>query len=173
MTNFIRLAAVAAALAVAVPTSAQERNQFGVGVSIAPIDSLVTGVPVQVYVPIALAPNFRLEPSLGIRTADADATEESDITLGVGAFYVNRLAPTADMYLGGRLLLNFASESAGAADDSDTDLFIAAALGGEYYFVPKFSIGLEAQLGLYQTGDINGDASGFFTNGLGFLRVYF
>jgi hypothetical protein len=34
-------------------------------------------------------------------------------------------------------------------------------------------MGLEAQLGLYQLGDVSGDADGFFTNGLAFLRVYF
>ena len=54
--------------------------------------------------------------------------------------------------------------------------FLSAALGGEYYFVPKFSIGLEGNLGFYSLGDVTGGgdgADGFFTSGLAFLRMYF
>lgn len=173
MKKLVTFAAVAAALAVAAPASAQQRQgpTFGVGISIFPINPV--GPTVEVYVPIGIAPNFRIEPSLGIFTEDADPNEESDVTLGVGAFFVQSVASNVDMYAGGRLKLNFASVDTPAGDDSDTDLSIAAALGAEYYFVPKFSIGLEAQLGLYQLGDVSGDADGFFTNGLAFLRMYF
>jgi hypothetical protein len=178
MKNVIRFVALAAALALAAPASAQPRaseNRFGIGIGIFPIDGGAQAGTVEVYFPIALAPNFRLEPSIGVFTVNEDGggTDTRDLTLGVGAFFVNPVAQQVDMYAGGRLKLNFASTDTPGGDDSDTDLIIAAALGGEYYFVPKFSLGLEAQLGRYQHGDVRGDDSGFFTTGVAFLRVYF
>jgi hypothetical protein len=179
MNRIIRIAAVAAVLSLAAPAAAQERRPtIGVGIGITPLDSRTDVLlpPIEVYLPIAIAPNFRLEPSLGIFTFDPSGvgrTETSDITLGIGAFFVKSLAPQADMYVGGRLKLNFASRDDGVNDDSDTDLIVAAALGGEYYLAPQLSLGLEAQLGIYQRGDVSGDDSGFFTHGLAFLRLFF
>jgi Outer membrane protein beta-barrel domain len=183
MKSFVRLAAVAAALAVAAPASAQQQTQnaapkIGFGIAVTPVDTILNGgvPPVEIYVPIGIAPQFRIEPSLGIFTFDQTGNELSNVTLGIGAFFLNRLAPQVDMYAGGRLKLNFASFDNGVNDDSDTDFFLAAALGGEYYFVPKFSIGLEGNLGYYSLGDVSGGgdgADGFFTSGLAFLRVYF
>lgn len=181
MHSVIRIAAVAAALALAAPASAQQRatasaGRVGIGISVEPFTKGPDILPpVEVYLPIAIAPQFRLEPSLGIFTEDQSGPNEvdrSDITLGIGAFFVNHLAPQVDMYVGGRLKLNFANVDTAAGDDSDTDLILAAALGGEYFFVPKFSLGLEAQLGIYDFGDASGDISGFYTSGLAFLRVY-
>ena len=175
MKKTLRLVAALAVLAAAGSAAAQERPSLGLGISIVPLEGAGAVPTVEVYVPLMLAPNFRLEPSLGIFTNDppAGGTDTSDITLGVGAFYVSPIAPQADMYVGGRLKLNFASEDDGIDDDSDTDVLLAGAVGGEYYLVPKFSIGMEAQLGLYSLGDVTDDSSGFFTTGLAFLRVYF
>ncbi len=173
MKKTLRLAAVVAAVALAVPAAAQEqRRTLGIGASINPDASF--SPTVEIYVPINLG-QLRLEPSIGIFTQDRDGpgNDTSDVTLGIGAFYVMPLAAQADMYVGGRLKLNFASVDDGVNDDSDTDLTVAAALGGEYYLVPQLSLGLEAQLGLYQRGDVSGDDSGLFTTGLGFLRFYF
>jgi hypothetical protein len=174
MKKTLRYALAVAVLAVATTASAQQRPTLGIGISIVPLEVGGFTPTVEVYVPIQVAPQFRIEPSLGIFTEDNDGgTEFSDITLGVGAFFVKQIAAPADMYAGARLKLNFASRDDGVNDDSDTDLALAAALGGEYYLVPQFSIGLEAQLGLYQRGDVSGDDSGFFTTGLAFLRLYF
>jgi hypothetical protein len=178
MKSFVRLAAIAAALALAAPASAQQAQhapKIGIGIAVTPVDTLLNGLPpVEIYVPIGIAPQFRIEPSIGFFTSDVNGgTDRSDFTLGIGAFFLNPLAPQLDLYAGGRLKLNFASVDNGVTDDSDTDLFLAAAVGGEYYFVPKFSLGLEAQAGLYRAGDVSGDADGFFTSGLAFLRVYF
>lgn len=160
------------ALAAAFSAAAQERPKFGIGVAITPNEYQPT---ISVHFPITIAPQFRLEPELGILTNNQDAggVDTSNITLGVGAFYVSRMAPALDMYVGGRLKLNFASVDDGVNDESDTDLLLAAALGGEYYLLSQFSLGLEAQLGRYQRGDVSGDDSGFFTTGLAFLRLYF
>ncbi len=177
MQKTLRLALAVAALIVATTASAQQRPMLGVGVSFNPFAQVVALSPaVEVYVPIRLAPAFRLEPSLGIFTYDEDGGDKGrDFTLGIGAFFVKAIAPAADMYAGARLKLNFARFEDGntGLSNSDTDLVLAGALGGEYYLAPQFSLGLEAQLGLYQRGEVNGDDSGFFTNGLAFLRFYF
>ena len=176
MKNAVRLALALAALALAVPAAAQQqpRPTLGFGVSVAPIENALLWPTFELYLPIRLAPEFRLEPSLGIMSRDVNGgTDTRDITLGVGAFWVKPIAAPLDMYVGGRLKLNFAHSSGPAGSDSDTDVLLAAALGSEYYVVPQFSVGLEGQLGLYQHGAINGDDSGFYTAGLAFLRMYF
>ncbi|HEY6002830.1 MAG TPA: outer membrane beta-barrel protein [Anaeromyxobacter sp.] len=170
----------AALLAVAFSAAAQERPKVGLGIGIAPFAVPGSGAAtvsrtVELYVPIAIAPQFRLEPSLGISTDDepGNGTDTRDFTLGIGAFLVSRLAPTADMYVGGRLRLNFAKVSNPVASDTGTDLQIAAAIGGEVYLVPRFSLGLEGELGLFQNSRVSGDNDGVFTTGIAFLRVYF
>jgi hypothetical protein len=171
-----KLVLALAAIAFSAPAFAQSSangGQFGLGVSITP--EARTAPTIEVYVPLQLAPNLRLEPSLGIATVDAPqgGTDTKDITLGVGLFVTQKVSAPVDLYAGGRLKLNFTSFDNGVTDDSGTDFTLAAAVGGEYYFVPKFSIGLEGELGFYSQSEISGDNSGFFTTGLGFLRVYF
>lgn len=173
---------VAAAIAVLAATTAfsaaaQERSrpQIGLGIGIVPLEGAGILPTIEVYLPIQIAPQIRIEPSLGVFTNDRpDPNPDTrDITLGIGGFFMQSLAPNVDMYAGGRLKLNFAKVSTPVASDSGTDVIVAAALGGEYYFVPRFSIGLEGQLGLYSNSAVSGDDSGFFTTGLAFLRVYF
>jgi hypothetical protein len=172
-----KLVLAVAALALAAPAAAQEaRAKIGVGVA---IDSFAQGGPtVEVYLPIDITPQFRLEPSLGISTTDRPAgqTDSSDVTVGLGAFMLQKVAAPVDVYFGGRLKLNFAHVSPPVGpSDSGTDVILAAAVGGEYYLVPKFSLGLEGQLGYYSNSSAAkaGEGSGFFTTGLAFLRVYF
>lgn len=175
----IRFLAALAALALAGSAVAQQepsRPQFGLGIAVIPLTTGPIGAlspTVEVYVPFQVAPNFRIEPSLGIYTNDDGTVSQSDLTLGVGAFVQKRVAAAVDLYAGGRIKLNFASVDTGVTDDSDTDFLLAGAVGGEYYIAPKFTVGLEAELGLYQDGDVNGGDDGFFTTGLAFLRVFF
>ncbi len=177
-----RFAVALAALAFAAPGLAQDRGTVGLGVSIAPLETSGYNAPtVEVYVPIRIAPQLKLEPSFGIRTVDRtqnindpSIVDERDVTVGLGVFFVQHLASAVDFYGGGRLKLNFAKVSNLDGERTGTDVAIAAALGGEYYLVPRFSLGLEAQLGYYSRSDAAVDpADGFFTTGLGFLRVYF
>jgi hypothetical protein len=173
-----------AAFAVAAATIAQAqeaRQQVGVGVSINPFEAgaFSTGAAalptVEVYVPINVTPKLRIEPSLGILTNDVNnGTSTRDVTLGVGVFYVQRLAAPFDLYMGGRLKLNFAHrETTNGGSDSGTDVLLAGALGGEHYFSPHFSLGAEAQLGFRSNSGASGDNTVVFTTGLGFFRFYF
>jgi hypothetical protein len=169
-----KLAFVVAALALAMPAAAQQKTQIGLGIAVTPND-LFSGSArtIQLYMPIDLGGNLRVEPSLGIATDNGDQ-DSSDLTLGAGVFGVKRVAQPVNLYFGGRIKLNFASFDDGLGnDDSGVDLSLAGALGSEYYFVPNFSLGLEGQLGFYSNSDVSGDNSGLFTNGLAFLRMYF
>jgi hypothetical protein len=173
-----KLAFVVAAVALALPAAAQQQKQtkLGLGVSFAPAQVPGVNAPsIEVYMPIDIGATLRVEPSLGIFTENQGGagTDSSNITLGAGVFGMKRIAQPVNLYFGGRAKLNFASVDTGAASDSGTDLSLAGALGAEYYFVPNFSLGLEGQLGFYSNSDVSGDSSGFFTNGLGFLRMYF
>lgn len=170
-----KLALALLTLAVALPATAQQsadRPKLGFGVAIFPLQP---GSPtVEVYAPMTVAPNFRIEPSIGIYTSNepAGGVDTRDLTLGIGAFVMKRLSPVVDMYMGGRLKLNFAKVDLGPVDDSGTDIVLAGAVGGEAYLAPRFSLGLEAQLGFYQNSDVSGDDSGLYTTGLAFLRLY-
>ena len=182
-----KLLFAAAAIALATAAQAQEaRRPVGVGISINPLEAggLTSGAAtlptVEAYLPINIAPNFRLEPSLGILANDVPTgqTNTRDITIGVGAFFVQRLAQPFDLYMGGRLKLNFAhtettAPSGATASDSGTDVLLAAAIGGEHYFTQHFSLGAEAQVGFRSNSSASGDNTVWFTTGLGFFRFYF
>ncbi|ABS26271.1 outer membrane beta-barrel protein [Anaeromyxobacter sp. Fw109-5] len=150
---------------------AQARRPFGLGIAIVPLEPW----NVEIYAPLAVAPNIRVEPSLGVSTRDESAggQDTRDVTIGVGLFYVAPVATAFDLYMGGRLKLNFAKVDNGVNDESGTDVSLAAAIGGEHYLATHFSLGAEAQLGFYSESDVSGDASGLYTTGLAFLRFYF
>jgi hypothetical protein len=152
------------------------RPQLGLGIAILPFgSSLGASSPVEVYLPLLVAREIRLEPSLGLRVDNGPSggTDRRDLTLGVGAFLVRRLAPAVDLLLGGRLKLNLARLSVPGRSRSGTDLLLAGAVGGEYFPAAHFSLGLEANLGFFQNSEVSGDDSGLLTTGLAFLRVYF
>jgi Outer membrane protein beta-barrel domain len=175
-----KLLVALAALVVSTAAHAQEaRRPFGLGISIVPLESAGATPTIEVYAPIAIAPNLRVEPSLGIETHDqpGNGTDTRDVTIGAGLFYVQKLAAPFDLYMGGRLALNFAHASTptpgGTVSDSGTDVVVAAAIGGEQYLSSHFSLGAEAQLGYRSNSNVSGDDSRFFTTGLAFLRFYF
>jgi hypothetical protein len=175
-----KLVVALAALVVSTAAHAQEaRRPFGLGISIVPLESAGATPTIEVYAPIAITPVLRLEPSLGISSHDVpgNGTDTRDITIGAGLFYVQKIAAPFDLYMGGRLKLNFAHVSTptpgGTVTDDGTDVVIAGAIGGEEYLSPHFSIGAEGQLGYRSNSSASGDDSRFFTTGLAFLRFYF
>lgn len=200
MKNAFRVAALAAALALAGTASAQEAskgNRFGFGVGL-PTSELAglfaggvsSGLVPQIYLPINVTPAFRIEPQFGILTLSEDGDLGSDasyVTLGAGAFYVASLGQQADLYVGPRLLLAFFREEnptgVGTEKISRDDWFLAAALGGEYMPHPRVAVGAEVQLGRWSIGDEKTEfpgaptdeapgGSSVTTQGVLFVRVY-
>jgi hypothetical protein len=172
-----KLAVAVAALALSLPAVAQQQSQsqqhpqIGLGISVEPFAQLVVPT-VELYLPINFG-QLRLEPSLGLLTSDAPGDDRSNLTVGLGVFYLLPPASQIGMYAGGRVKIDFASVDNGVVDDSGASVVVAGALGGEYFLAPRFSLGLEGQLGFHSDTDVSGDASGFFTAGLAFLRLYF
>ena len=210
--NSLRAAVALAAVALTTPALAQQavkqEPRFGVGVGIT--GSAVSGSAAQngtgspdfgtlFFVPMNLAPSFRLEPFIGWARADLDTTppgtggqqfspflqgKSSDITLGVGGFYVAPLAPQVQLYLGGRLASEWQSfHTNGGFKAERRNTLLAATLGGEYLPVPRVAFGGELQLGLIWYGDTDftlpagttpsgGGGSGSATQGTLFVRFY-
>jgi hypothetical protein len=194
-----RIAAVALAAAIALPAAAQDRvgqGRFGVGAGISNgglVDFLL-------FVPMNLAPNLRVEPFLGWQRSDVDAApagvggsafdppqgKSSDFMLGAGLFYVKPIAAQVQLYVGGRLGLQWQSVQApspGTAKAERRNTLLAAALGGEYLLHPRFALGAEAMIARVGFGDTEfsgtggpavdgGGGSASATQGTLFARVY-
>ncbi len=191
MKVVFRIATLAAVLSAAAPALAQDKGgRFGIGVGLS--DGNLTPGTI-LFVPLNLAPNLRIEPFLSIDRTDIDANavgiqagKSSDIAIGAGAFYLARVVPQVQMYVGGRLGFSFSSfKEANATPDefSRRDFIIAAALGGEYLPHPRIGLGAEAMLGYVAIGDTEvkpfggptvkgGGGSATQTQGTLFVRVY-
>lgn len=197
----VRALAAAAALAAAPAAWAQQtgpqqlRLGFGVGYEpFAPfnlfdVNARAAAPGVGLYMPIQIGQHLRIEPSLSIFTFSQNpANDLSAVALGTGVFYYFAPAQSQQvgLYAGGRLNLFFlknnqANPVGPEIETKETDLQLAAVLGGEYFVAPRFSVGAEAQLGLTWYGDqdvsgqpsVSRDAFGLSTNGVIFLRFFF
>lgn len=160
------------------PVPQGRRPTVGFGIGIVPLDSRYIGLPYEVYLPINVSSEVRLEPSAGALTniPRTGGVKRSYVTLGLGAFWVDRVAPSTDVYLGARVKMCIVTTDDGVTNDSENDFTLAAAVGGEYYVGSNFSVGAEGQLGTYQNGRLFGYLSpndrGTFTTGVAFLRFY-
>jgi Outer membrane protein beta-barrel domain len=208
MNRLLAPLALVLALAAAPAAAAEHQHgdhdvQIGFGVGLEPINTMslassaanvATMPPVQLYVPIQIGQQLRIEPSFGMwhggvnQQTVAGAASSSVWAFGVGAmYYAVPLNPTG-IYLGARVGLAFRSASAGTGnattDVKETDLTIAPVLGGEYAFSPRFTVGAEAQLGISwfgnpsttannQTTTPSLDHNGLATNAVVFLRYFF
>lgn len=200
MKRIIHTVAVAMALASALPVAAQQSTKpfIGLGVGL-PTSELGTVAGVfgidggvvapQLYVPINVLPNLRIEPQIGFLTWSDDATgdERSFWSIGTGAFWLMPLAESVNMYVGPRLVLAFFKEEEptgiGVQKRSATDVLLAAALGGEAFLHPRLSLGAEGQIGYTWLGDVEETSetgqksetpggSSLATQGILFVRVY-
>jgi hypothetical protein len=203
MKAMLRAIPAVAALALAAPAFAQQAQpRVGLGVSIDTLGfgSVVTAntnalVRSKFYVPIVLAPNFRIEPEIGwVRSKnDNDSTTDSAFDLGLGAMVLKSVTPVVDLYGGARLAVVWTRAEqivgGGAFQKIEQRNFtFAPVFGVEYKPSPWFSVGVEAQLNFVFLGDKDvttsppgaptvkttgngGDANTF--EGLVFLRAYF
>jgi Outer membrane protein beta-barrel domain len=200
MRSTFRFAVAAlASLAFSPPALAQEqeRPRLGVGVGLTTFDFNVTtlangfpaAVPDSIYVPIAITPTFRIEPQIGIATMDQNAggsfssIETSVWSIGLGVFWLFPTSPQLDVYIGGRVVRTSYTQKLTTAGNTDTtegaDIRIIPALGGEFSFHPRFSLGGEVQLQLISFGNRTSTSAGTIpggsgtqTAGLVFVRVY-
>lgn len=163
-----KITAIFSVLAVAIlalPSNAEAQaalRKFGLGVNV--------GTNVGFEVPINLTPTFRVSPLLTIinssTTTKPDGGDEtksgsSTIGVGVGAYSLMRPEGPYLMYVGGRVGAIMASQTEDNGSDevteSGTDIFLAGALGGEYFFNPRFSLGAEVNLNVILGGDREAD----------------
>lgn len=201
MNRIIRIVAIAVTLAAALPAAAQKAAQarvgLGIGLPTSELAASILGDPAtgrglsapQLYVPINVTPNIRIEPQIGVFTIDDDASGDSMSiwSIGTGAFWLMPLGGNVSMYVGPRLVLSFfdAEEDLGGGDTrrtEGTDVLIAAAVGGEYAVHPRFSVGAEGQIGRTWIGDRDVTETGvtvteqggssWSTQGIVFVRVY-
>ncbi len=170
----IAIAFVFTAAWTASPAQAQD-TQIGLGVGL--------GEGLSIYVPIDFG-TFRIEPQLGLSmtSSESGSVEQSRTTLvlGTGIFKEGATISNTVLYYGGRIGIAQESRSvetpAGDTDDSSTDLFLGPAVGAEYYFSERFSLGGEAQLmftSFGEEGDDDVSSSQFQTQGVFFVRWYF
>lgn len=142
----------------ATAASAAEKPFIGLG-------ALVGNGTIVITVPINVTPAIRVEPFLGYlqqRTTDdtdpvgVDKSWNSTLRLGAGAFLLKDVGEQVEMILGGRLTIlrdasGFKNKSSGATvtgDDSFIGFGLSAVGGAEYYFSPRFALGVEAELGV-------------------------
>jgi hypothetical protein len=148
-----------AALTFASTASAQAGGKpfLGVGAQVGTGTTAIT-------VPLNVTPVLRIEPFLGYsqnRTTDStspvgkDLDWNSTLRLGAGAFYVMDVGNQVELLAGGRLTIRreaagFKYKSSGttlSGDDSFIGFGLSAVGGAEYYFSPRFALGVEAELG--------------------------
>ena len=198
MKNLFRAATVIAALALSTSAHAQQRAtttttnanapQIGLGVGLTAGPS----TPDQgylLYVPVQIG-QLRVEPFLGWSRSDTDFTgKDSDVTIGVGAFFVQPVASQIQLYAGGRLGSQWVSHQPpnygvpGSVKTSSRNTLLAVAAGGEYLPIPRVAVGAELQMGYMSVGDTKavvsgggtteaGGGSGSGTQATVFVRVF-
>jgi hypothetical protein len=128
-------------------------SRFGLGINVS------KDVITQFLIPITLSAKWRIEPELGIyHYSGSDHNRDVSSTLfnvGTGFYAILRRQKTA-IYLGGRLGImgnlqtNENKQSPGTngntcTEQNITKLYVAPALGGEYFFIRHFSLGGEIQ----------------------------
>lgn len=198
--KLIMLGAAIAAIAVAPAASAAEAQTTRIGIGVAVDPFRTGGVPVSIHVPIDFG-RLRVEPFLGFSTFSQDAlyadlagdvSSQWSWEVGAGVMYFLTPPQPFGLYAGGRLALQFSGHEypvtnpgpGGLVKFSETDFRIAGVLGGEYFFAPRFSVGIEAQLGVTFLGDPSvtfqppavlpsRGAVAWNTNGVVFLRYFF
>lgn len=179
-----------------------ERNRFGVGISLfeeflslsGPSYSVDLTGGVNVYLPVRLRENVRIEPEFGIMYTSYDYEYDGEsydgseriIRIGIGIMPIIQRGKL-DMYYGLRLGVSFASLKEPERtiytpfemqDYSKTDWYIAPAFGSEFFVSPHFSVGGEVRLEFTSFGEWNdsGSTSDLYTiqnRNLFFVRWYF
>lgn len=188
-------ALVAAPSLAASPAQAQspvgsntESSLVGVGVELDDLFNTLLGFdttggvyinPVNLYVPINVTPNLRIEPDVGFFRFASNSETRTDedvfvaraedtvtaVRLGVGVFYMFQPAEKTNLYAGGRLgVMRISQYEYSEIDAGPTDvvtettttrnnLALGLGGGGEYYLSSNFSVGGEARVDFINIGE--------------------
>ncbi len=151
---------------------------FGAGLDLTPTDgfSLLGGLdfsgrPGNIMVPVRVTRRLRVEPRIGyVRETDDETTSTSTtsqhaslLRLSLGIYYLFPASRSFTAYAGPQLgvrhrsasLRSTLNGSQSSNSASSTDTFLGIATGGEYYFVPQFSLGAEIELVYTFRGDVH------------------
>ena len=83
--------------------------------------------------------------------------------ISFGLYSVDSLRNDFNIYYGAKLGVIFSMESSSSRDDNDIRLiYISPVLGGEYFFIPNFSISVEAALKLMIEDNEEGSNKHYF-----------
>jgi len=169
----------------------KKEDRIGIGVSIGKEITFEEGTFTLLdfpsfYVTLIGFSYFRVEPEIGYyRYSSSDENLKSSheiLSVGCGFFYAIR-KEKVDVYFGMRLgVIQTSSYFKSPLDEWDRskiDFYIGPALGGEYLFTKRFSLGGEIQLNFISIGQWDGDLSAensesvVRTKPLIFVRWYF
>ncbi len=176
MKHFFVAVVLAAVVAIPAQDVRAQDTRVGLGVGI--------NEGLSIFVPIDFG-SFRLEPQLGFRMMSSESgnvdRSSTTLILGTGIFAEGAEVANTVIYYGGRLGIVQNSEKvetpAGETDESTLDFFLGPAVGVEYFFSDRFSLGGEAQLIFTMFGEEDDEddtsASQLQTQGTFFVRWYF
>jgi hypothetical protein len=204
MKHRILLCSLQTLLCLSMVFAQETRPRIGLGVSLNPTallalsSTLVSFVPVglsNIFVPIELSKEFRIEPEFGILTTSDEhpggtaqvKSSSSLIRLGIGVLRVFPVDDSYNLYVGPRLglLLTSSTSQSGSFPEtgqSETDFYVGLVTGGEHMFSSHFSMGGEVQLNYVSFGTPTYTPSSptgtqsrsmFTNNALMFFRWYF
>jgi opacity protein-like surface antigen len=181
----------------ATTASAQAKPFLGVGAkvggsAVVPMDpalgqvARVGGGQMVLAVPMNLTPMLRLEPYLGwsrYTTVDSSGVDDFRVSaqqtaLGAALHVMNDMGGNVNFYYGGRIgvVLSTYSWDDGTNDDSNTYMGfnLAALAGAEYFFSPKFALGVEGEIS-YVNAEVGEDfkENTFGTSTFLSARVFF
>jgi len=134
------------------------KTQVGIGVSLLNLSDLISfdedyGLTNSILFPIDIKNKVRFEPGFSLVSYDGDKY----LTLGAGLFWKKPI---------GQYNLLFGSRFAISTEKYKS---IAPTIGGEYFFVKKFSLGAEAQI----RGIFYDDEKTWMTNTSIIIRFFF
>lgn len=182
------LFAVLAAALASTASAAEGKPFIGVGATLGANFQAAEGYTI--VVPINVAPAIRVEPFLAYgqhRETDTsnsagDVTDwSSGLSIGAGVYLLKDMGSNVELSLGGRLAINREAigtnnEITDVSTDSSAVGFGLAAVGGlEYYFSPKFALGVEGELFVdtIKNSDTDVRDTSFGTDARVTARIYF
>jgi len=141
---------------------AEDATTIGVGVGLSN-DSYVLRLPININKEV------RVEPEFGLDYQNDTNNDHTGFLMGAGGYYMQQPAMNVNIYMGGKILVDYYHYDFGNGNDGTTTQIVLAPVGGfEYMFGSHVSVGGEA--GVYLGF---GDLTTVNTQGQAILRYFF